>query len=204
MKYRDIRKYKEVEVFFTPEKEPDTCCDDWIEKRQSWVATHRWQKGVVIKKSCSKEVWKNNLWWIIVSFNEELTRQARKEEAICGLFIVADKKEWTEGVDYITIYCQNETSDFFNVRAAGCDPDKALLASARILTDSLKDHWSKLYHARMESEKLLLANGLEWTLSEFYYKLTAATSQLASAVENLENYTKSLSEPMPEKGENLN
>ena len=27
MKYRDIRKYKEVEVFFTPEKEPDTCCD---------------------------------------------------------------------------------------------------------------------------------------------------------------------------------
>ena len=201
MKYRDIRKYKEVEVFFTPEKEPD--CDDWIEKRQSWVATHRWQKGVVIKKSCSKEVWKNNLWWIIVSFNEELTRQARREEALHRLFIVADKKEWTEGVDYITIYCQNETSDFFNVRAAGCE-DKALLASARILTDSLKDHWSKLNHTRQESEKLLLANGLEGTLSEFYYKLSSVTSQLASAVENLENYTKSLSEPMPDKGENLN
>ena len=174
MKYRDIRKYKEVEVFFTPEKEPDTCCDDWIEKRQSWVATHRWQKGVVIRKKYDHC---NYTYHVEVSFNFDLTCEAASEIEKHGCYYVNEKK-YREGVDFAIIECE-QSDDLLFVKEAGSDKRTEFLANVALLEKRFAYLWKPLYHTEKDAELLYRAYGED---GETIAKIQKATYLLMDAM----------------------
>lgn len=174
MKYDAICNFCEVEVFYSPMKEPDACTPDYESKREEWLNSFRWQKGVVIRKKYDHC---NYTYHVEVSFNFDLTCEAASEIEKHGCYYVNEQK-YREGVDFAIIECE-QSDDLLFVKDAGSDKRTEFLANVSLLEKRFAYLWKPLYHTEKDAELLYRAYGED---GETIAKIQKATYLLMDAM----------------------
>lgn len=185
MNYNAIKDFMEVDAYCSPVTEPALCNADWSEKRNAWLAAHRWQRGVVIRKGLA-DSHRNYLCWVTVSFNEALTREARQLYDRHGLYMGISPKIWVKGVDFFSFMCLDKGGEILDIRPAGegLSADQGSSVSEKFLCEQ----WMTAFRASQDARIIFNACGDSEAVKEACGLMRQASDLLSEAQDRLREY----------------